>query len=191
MLRIIAGEMGGRRIQAPPGDNTRPTQDRIREALFSILQNKIGGCRFLDLFAGSGANGLEAISRGARYVLFVERGKEALRVIRENIQALGMAERCEVRAGDFRSALIGTRERFDIVFMDPPYREEYAAEAMALLRAHDLLAKGGCVVVEHERQMPEIAGFSLADRRKYGRTLLSFYQWEENTDENLCVSGKL
>ncbi|MGI6168615.1 MAG: 16S rRNA (guanine(966)-N(2))-methyltransferase RsmD [Christensenellales bacterium] len=191
MLRIIAGEMGGRKILAPSGHKTRPTQNKTREALFSILQHKIPGCRFLDLFAGSGANGLEAVSRGAASVVFVERDGDALRTLRGNIRALGAENRCELAAGDFKMVMGRLKGRFDVVFMDPPYNGELIPQTMERLCLGRLVDGESAVVLEHEGPLPDIQGFTLVDQRKYGRTLLSFFQWKESADEDLCVPGEL
>ena len=131
---MIAGRYGGRRLQAPPGDATRPTADRVREALFSILGERVAGARVLDLFAGSGALGLEALSRGAREVTFVERAPAALKALRANLAALG-ADADVVRADALRwlRAASGGARQYDLVLLDPPYRR--AAELGARSRS--------------------------------------------------------
>ena len=123
-MRIIAGEHRGRRIEAPPGDKTRPMLDRVREALFSTVQDWVEGARVLDLFAGSGSLGLEALSRGAEHVRFVERAHPAIAILRKNVEALGFEERCTIVRGDAlapASASPDDERAFDLVFFDPPY----------------------------------------------------------------------
>jgi 16S rRNA (guanine(966)-N(2))-methyltransferase RsmD len=121
-MRVIGGEFRSRTIKTPVGDNTRPTPDRLREALFNILLPRIADAVFLDAYAGSGSVGIEALSRGARRTIFIEKSRTALRALQENIAALGIRERCEVCA-DSASSVI-TRFEADIVFLDPPYPRE-------------------------------------------------------------------
>jgi len=126
-MRVIAGEFRSRRLQSIPGDATRPTPDRLREALFNILQNRIQGAIFLDAYAGTGAVGIEALSRGASHAIFLERHREALDAIRSNLKSLGLGGRATVVKGQVLTQL--PRHRADLVFLDPPYplAEEYPA----------------------------------------------------------------
>jgi 16S rRNA (guanine966-N2)-methyltransferase len=174
--RIIAGRYGGRRIGAPPGSGTRPTSDRVREALFSILGARVAGARVLDLFAGSGALGLEALSRGAGAVTFVEAAPPALRALRANVAALG-ADADVVRADALkwlRAASAGARQ-YDLVFLDPPYRqaETLGAALSELLPA--VLARGALVVSESDRRAPLELTIPTTDERRYGDTLIRFH----------------
>ena len=182
MARVIAGEAGGRRLAVPAGRDTRPTSDRAREGLFATIVSMVGpltGARVLDLYAGSGAVGLEALSRGAEHVLLVESGTRAGRVVRENIEAIGLAgaevvtdrvERVLARGPAPSAAGSG---RYDIVFADPPYALA-AQEVSAMLTAladHDWLAAGALVVVERAtRSGPPSwpAGFEPDRARRYG-----------------------
>jgi 16S rRNA (guanine966-N2)-methyltransferase len=175
-VRVIAGRYGGRRLQAPPGTATRPTSDRVREALFSILGVRVAGARVLDLFAGSGALGLEALSRGAAAVTFVESAPAALRVLRANVAALGAD--AEIARADavrwLRAASAGARQ-YDLVFLDPPYRQ---AEALGgplsdLLPA--VLGPGALVVAESDRRAPLELTIPTIDERRYGDTLIRFH----------------
>jgi len=176
MLRIIAGEFKGRRIKAPAGDRTRPTADRVREAWFSILQAEIPGARVLDLFAGSGALGLEALSRGAREATFVESGPAALAALRANLAALG-AEADVARADALRwlRAASGGARQYDLVFLDPPYRR--AAELGAPLSDSlpAVLAPGALVVAESDRRAPLELTITATDERRYGDTLIRIH----------------
>ncbi len=174
MTRIIAGAWRGRRLVVPSGRAVRPTSDRVREAVFSIL-GPIDGAAVLDLFAGSGAFGLEALSRGARRATLVERAPAALRAIAANVEALGAD--ADVRARDVRS-FVGDASRaagpYDLVFLDPPYRD--AAGLGPQLDLTPLLAVGARVVSESDRREPmTLAGLAVADERRYGDTLIRMY----------------
>lgn len=179
MTRIIAGAYGGRRLQAPAGDGTRPTTDRVREALFSSLQSEFGGLdglRFLDLFAGSGAIGLEAVSRGAVHVDMVENDRRAAQVISTNIATLN-AKGVQVKSTPVERFLQGTPPApYDVVFLDPPYAYEHAAleELLQVLSTPLWLAEGGIIVVERSRRdrftWPE--GLDGLRDKKYGETIL-------------------
>jgi 16S rRNA (guanine966-N2)-methyltransferase len=174
--RVIAGRYGGRRIAAPPGSATRPTSDRVREALFSILGARVEGARALDLFAGSGALGIEALSRGAEQVTFVERAPTALAALKDNLAVLG-ADAEVVRADALRwlrAASPGARQ-YDLVFLDPPYRRAAAlgAELSGLLPA--VLAPGALVVAESDRRAPIELTIHATDERRYGDTLIRFH----------------
>jgi 16S rRNA (guanine966-N2)-methyltransferase len=172
-VRIISGEWGGRRLAAPPGRDTRPTADRVREALFSIL-GPLDGERVLDLYAGSGALGLEALSRGAGSVTFVERAAPALRSLRANIEALGA--QATVIADDVAHFLRGAREQgaeYDLVFLDPPYRAASALGRELTLRP--VCAPGARVVAESDRRAPLELDLPLTDERRYGDTLIRIH----------------
>jgi 16S rRNA (guanine966-N2)-methyltransferase len=170
-VRIVAGEWGGRRLQAPPGRGTRPTTDRVREAWMSVVAPLLPGARVLDLFAGSGALGLEALSRGASHAVFVEQAPAALRVIQANVAALAAADRAEVVRGDaLRYAAALPPESFDLAFADPPYGTGAAEELVAAFAA---VPFAGWLALEHSRddRIPELPG---GHTRKYGDTLLTF-----------------
>jgi 16S rRNA (guanine966-N2)-methyltransferase len=178
-MRVVAGRFGGRRLAAPPGRDTRPTSDRVREALFSML-GPLDGARALDLFAGSGALGIEALSRGAASVLLVERDPRAVAVIRANLAALGLAEpQARVAAGTARAALRNASARgdtYDLIFLDPPYAS--AAElGRELSTALDpLLAVGARIVTESDRRAPlELPPVPLTHERRYGDTLIRIH----------------
>lgn len=181
MPRVIAGAAGGRRIRALPGRETRPTADRVKEALFNILGERVDGSRVLDLFAGTGNLGIEALSRGAVRAVFVDRDARSARLIRENLAGLGFAGRGEVLAHDAQSALArlsAAGEAFDLIFLDPPYGQGLLPPLLAALAATGVLAPGGVVVAEHSRRdtLPEAAGpLIMSDRRRYGDTMLSFF----------------
>ncbi len=180
-MRIISGSAKGSQIFAPKGKDTRPTQDRVRESLFNILQGDVDGAIVLDLFAGSGALALEAVSRGAERAVAVEHAQEAVVCIQRNIAKLGFGDRMEVLAGDWRQALPRLRGRgllFDLVFLDPPYAMNTQGVCGALEEA-GLLQEGALLVVEHRRgARPALAGaFSLRSTRGYGDTEISFFDY--------------
>ncbi|HEY7933733.1 MAG TPA: 16S rRNA (guanine(966)-N(2))-methyltransferase RsmD [Solirubrobacteraceae bacterium] len=177
-MRVIAGGLRGRRLKAPAGTVTRPTSDRVREALFSML-GPIAETRVLDLFAGTGALGIEALSRGAQRALLVERDAHAIAVIKANLSALGIAgEQAQVMHADVLEALGTARDRhetYDLVFIDPPYRQarEYAQTLPAALQP--LLAAPARVVVESDRRDPLELELPLQRERRYGDTLIRIH----------------
>jgi 16S rRNA (guanine(966)-N(2))-methyltransferase RsmD len=178
-VRIVAGSLGGREIQTPRGAATRPTADKVRQAIFNILaarwgEEAIGAV--LDLYAGSGAMGLEALSRGAASAVFVDQAAAAARCILANARALDLEDRVRVVRADVDATLGRLAERYDLVFVDPPYA---AGAESALAALPPLVEPSGLVVVEHDRRRPPAAGYGdLArfDRRRYGDTEVSFYR---------------
>lgn len=178
-MRVIAGRYGGRRLSAPRGSTTRPTSDRVREALFSMLGD-VGDAVVLDLFAGTGALGIEALSRGAERALFVERDPRALEALRANLSHLGVgAQQAEVRAGDALAALRTARARgetYDLVFVDPPYgrARELGETLTGVLPA--LLAPDARVVVEADRRTPAELGLPVVGERSYGDTTITIHR---------------
>jgi 16S rRNA (guanine966-N2)-methyltransferase len=181
-MRIIAGKFKGRRLKTLKGLRIRPTSDRVREALFSILGDMVRGSRVLDLFAGSGALGLEALSRGAEEVVFVEKDRDAREIIRENITALAMDASCKVIPGDYRNVLkrLGNKDgSFDLILADPPYQDtdDGAAEnVLSLLGEFDTLRKNGLVVIEHSHRVqiniPD-SSWEIIQFKRYGRSCLT------------------
>ena len=177
-MRVIAGSLGGRRLKAPPGRTTRPTSDRVKEALFAMLGD-VDGEHVIDLFAGSGALGIEALSRGAGRAVFVERSEAAGRVLRANLAALGLPpEQAQLRRRDAAAALRAAAEageKYDLVFIDPPYREaaRRAAELAPLLPA--VLSAGARVVAEGDRRAPPELGLPLLTERRYGDTSIRIH----------------
>lgn len=182
-MRIIAGLFKGRPIAAPPGRETRPTSDRAREAVFNVLTHApwspgLGGRRVLDLFAGSGALGLEAMSRGAAFALFVETDAAARGAIRDNIEALGLfgAARIHRRdATDLGARPAGLGEPFDLVFLDPPYGDALGEKALALLGPGGWIAPGALIVFEcGANERPATAAFETLEERIYGAAKVLF-----------------
>lgn len=174
-MRIIAGRLKGRRLIAPDGLDVRPTSDRLRETLFNVLGDTAADARVLDAFAGTGALGLEAWSRGARSIVFVEQQPQAIRTIEKNIEHCGVKDACAIIRGDFRTARLD-QASFDLVLLDPPYRMDDLDGVTA--RAAELVADGGRMVLEHGRRFmsPERAGRMMRYRVLVaGDSALSFY----------------
>ncbi len=182
-MRITGGSGRGRRLRVPAGDRVRPTSDKVKQALFNILGERVQGARFLDLFAGAGGIGLEALSRDAGKVVFVDSARESLSAIRQNIEALGCGDRALVIASKAESFLKKPSGSYDIIFLDPPYRMELEP-LLAQISAAGILAPGGLVVAEHFKKQlsPERSG-SLERYREavYGDTALAFYQVNAGT----------
>ena len=174
-MRIIAGEWRGRKLQAPAGDATRPTADRTRETLFSMLASRLGafeGLLVADLFACSGALGLEALSRGAGEAVFVEQDADALKALRANIAVLGAQSRCDVRAGSVM-ALGPARRPADLLLLDPPYETGAGAVALDRLQRLGWIAAGAWIAVETSRhEEVEVKGFELDAARDVGKARL-------------------
>ena len=178
-MRIIAGDKRGQIIKAPAGRGTRPTTDRVREAIFSTLAPFLEGAYVLDAFAGSGALGLEALSRGAKGVVFCEQARPAQPVIKENLARLGLAARAQLLCGAAEQQLIGANKAFDIVLLDPPYNQGLITKIEPLLLREGFLQSGALVMLETAAREPEL----LADtrwrqlkNRVYGDTAV--YYWE-------------
>ena len=181
-MRIIAGAHKGRRLVTPRGDVTRPTADQVRIALMDTLMPWLPAARLLDLFAGAGGVGLEALSRGAAHVTFVERDARAVAALRENIAALGVGGAARVVRDDVLRALAGLAragERFGLVFLDPPYETDLATRTLGALGDGALVVDGGLVIAQHltKRAPPGVAGALRAFRaRRFGETTLTFFR---------------
>lgn len=184
-MRVIAGSARGRTLSVPAGDRVRPTADRVKEALFSSLTSRFGiidGLAILDLFAGSGNLGIEALSRGAASVVFVDNSLESLQFIRKNLQLTGFSNRAEAMRADAVAAvkqLAAKAKHFDIIFADPPYAAiAVSDELTAAVATGNLLRQGGVMVIESARKA-ELAvpvGFVLSARKVYGDTALNFLE---------------
>lgn len=168
-MRVVAGELGGRRLRAPDGRDVRPTSDRVREAVFNALWSLdvLEGARVVDLFAGTGAMGIEALSRGAAHATFVEQARDALELVEANIDALGLRDRATVVRGDVAGFLATTTERFDLVLADPPYRYDGWDELIPLLPAP-------FAVLESDRELHLPEGWRVLRSRRYGSTFVTF-----------------
>ncbi len=182
MTRIIGGRGKGRRLKAPGGLATRPTGARVRQSLFDILAPRLHGCRFLDAFAGTGAVGLEALSRGAAVVVLVDHGAAPIAAVRENLRALGsVAGEARILRQDAlvaMAALARRGERFDVAYLDPPYDSDLYLRCLSLVSDSDLLAPGGVVIAEHfhKKALPETIGRLVRTRSvRIGDHVLSLY----------------
>lgn len=184
-MRLTGGQDRGRKVRAPRGLHTRPTASRVREALFNILGPPVDAV-VLDLFAGTGALGLEALSRGAASAVFVERDSRALGVLIRNLKDLGFQDRAQVKASNVHAALLRLGQesiRFSWVFVDPPYATAEARRVLETLAGCSFLDSGAVIVVEHDkRNVPpdDVGSVRLTDRRFYGDTGLSFYRRDPN-----------
>jgi 16S rRNA (guanine966-N2)-methyltransferase len=182
-MRVVGGQFRGRPLAAPRSDAIRPTSDRTREAVFNVLAHSRGGqlegARVLDLFAGTGALGIEALSRGAAFCVFIEEGAEGRGLIRDNVEAFGLQGRTKIfRRDATRMGAVGTMTPFSLVFADPPYGKNLAAPALASAREGGWLAPGALCVVEEAADAPfePPAGFVIADERLYGDTIVRFIE---------------
>jgi 16S rRNA (guanine(966)-N(2))-methyltransferase RsmD len=186
-MRVISGEAKARRLYAVPGDTTRPITDRVKTSLFNILTDRIEDARFLDLFAGTGGVGIEALSRGAREAVFVEREPRALATIRRNLEVTGLADYAQVLRKDVFKFIAGySGEPFDIVYVAPPQYKGLWAQTLHALDSAALLAPNGAAVAQihpKEYQPLTLTNFVLVDQRKYGSTLLCFYELGQATAE--------
>ena len=186
-MRIISGTARGRTIVAPAGDRTRPTQDKVRESLFNIIRWDVGDARVLDLFAGTGALSLESLSRGARSAVLVDTDRAACEAIRKNIAACRMEDRARLLVRDYRQAidqLAREGAKFELVFLDPPYRMENTGEMCAALYDRGLLAEEFLLVVEHRRGLAPLVDtrFEAFDQRDYGDTQITFIRGARRAD---------
>lgn len=181
-MRIIAGEKRGLKLMTQDGLETRPTLDRVKEALFGRIQFELREKCILDLFAGSGALGLEALSRGAREAVFVDHDEGAERAIKHNIAAAAMEERAVFIKNDYANAmkLFQNKRKFDIVFIDPPYASDFYGPAMRGLAEYGLLSDGAVIAAESGAPLTIAAwGYALEKQKRYGKTFLSFFRWKE------------
>ena len=179
-MRIIGGKYRSRVLSEFAGENVRPTSDRAREALFNILSLKIYGARVLDLFAGSGALGIESLSRGAKEVIFNDYSKDSIAIVKKNLTTLKITvggEEAKVLQGDYLACLEQARGQFDLIFIDPPYRMDYGEKALKKIAERGLLSENG--IAMYERDIPfegEIEGLEKYDERKYGKAYLTFFR---------------
>ena len=178
-MRVITGKARGVQLKTPEGLLTRPTTDRVKEALFSIIQFDIPGKRVLDLFGGTGQLGIEAISRGAKSAVFVDTADKACNLIRENLRKCKMDADGQVVRGDYLDFLSRCRQKFDIILLDPPYAEVFLENALKKITEIDILESGGIIVAERPvgKELPwDFSGFTRSKDYKYGKTLLTLYR---------------
>lgn len=178
-MRVITGKARGIQLKTPEGLQTRPTADRVKEALFSIIQFDIPGAKVLDLFGGTGQLGIEALSRGAVSAVFVDAGEKACALIRENLKRTKLEQQGRVVRSDYLDFLRRSRETYDIIFLDPPYAEEFLENALNLITEIDILQTNGIIIAERPvgKDLPwEYEGYQRSRDYKYGKTLLTVYR---------------
>jgi 16S rRNA (guanine(966)-N(2))-methyltransferase RsmD len=178
---VIAGEKRGVRLQSPPGEDVRPTYDRVREAVFGKLQFTIANKAVLDLFAGSGAMGIEALSRGAEFVCFVDKNEGAISTVRSNIAKTQYEKKCRIIKNDYISALklFKNGTKFDIVFIDPPYASGYYEKALGKMDAEGLLRPGALIVLESDHLLKaQLQHYAINQTKKYGKTIITYLEYK-------------
>ena len=178
-MRVITGKARGVQLKTPEGMLTRPTADRVKEALFSIINFDLPGAAVLDLFGGTGQLGIEALSRGANSAVFVDQREDACKIIRENLRRTKLETQGRVVRSDYLDYLRRSREKFDIILLDPPYAEVFLENALKCITEIDILKSDGIIVAERpvEKELPfEFEGFTRSKDYKYGKTLLTIYR---------------
>lgn len=178
-MRVITGKARGIQLKTPEGMQTRPTADRVKEALFSIIQFDIPGAKVLDLFGGTGQLGIEALSRGASSAVFVDAAESACKLIRENLKRTKLEGQGRVIRSDYLEFLKRNREQYDIIFLDPPYAEVFLENALKCITEIDILQSNGIIVTERplDKEMPwEYEGYQRSRDYKYGKILLTVYR---------------
>ena len=178
-MRVITGKARGVQLKTPEGLQTRPTTDRVKEAMFSIIHFEIPGARVLDLFGGTGQLGIEALSRGAKSAVFVDSGEDACRLIRENLKRAKLEQDARVVRSDYMDYLRRCRENYEIILLDPPYAEVFLENALKCITEIDILQSGGIIVTERPlgKELPwDFEGYTRSRDYKYGKILLTIYR---------------
>ena len=180
-MRVITGTARGTKLLTPEGLHTRPTTDRVKEGLFSAIQFEIEGARVLDLFSGTGQLGIEALSRGAAYAVFTDNDEKAVRLVKENLKRAKLLDRAAVIRTDYLSYLRTTKERFDLIFLDPPYKENFLEIAIRAISEIDILRNRGIIICEKtaDRALAnDFAGLTRIKEYRYGTTSVVLYRKE-------------
>ncbi len=189
IIRVIAGLAGGMKLKTPKGINTRPTVDRVKESLFNILHPYIHDSRVLDLFSGTGALAIEALSRGAASAVLVDSDRNCCEIIRDNLIHTGLISKATVycrKVGTVISDLARNGSQFDFIFMDPPYKKNFVQETLQLLVDNDIIGDGGMVITEHHRDEPvpdQLGGLMKIRTQTYGETCISFLEYTKQGPE--------
>jgi 16S rRNA (guanine(966)-N(2))-methyltransferase RsmD len=178
-MRVITGSARGRKLKELKGMDTRPTTDRVKEAIFSIIQFEVEGRRVLDLFGGTGQMGIEALSRGAAHCVFVDIRREAAQLIRENLKYTELEDRAEVVQGDYLAYLMRSKEKFDLIFLDPPYESEMIKKALQTITSIDKISQNGIIICENGSNpawpaVPE--PYELQKEYRYGKIKVALYR---------------
>ena len=182
-MRVITGTAKGIQLKTPEGMNTRPTADRVKEALFSIIQFEILGAKVRDLFGGTGQLGIEALSRGASSAVFVDHSEDACRIIRENLKRTGFSQRASVIRADYMDYLSHCTDQFGIILLDPPYAEVFLENALKRITEIDILQSSGIIIAERPfgKELPwNFEGYLRSRDYKYGKTLLTVFRKNES-----------
>ena len=178
-MRVITGKARGVLLKTPEGMLTRPTSDRVKEALFSIVNFDLPGANVLDLFAGTGQLGIEALSRGAKHAVFVDAREDACKIVRENLRRTKLEGEAKVVRSDYLDYLRRCKEKYDIILLDPPYAEVFLENALKCITEIDILQSGGIIVTERpvEKELSLVfEGYTRSKDYKYGNTLLTLYR---------------
>ena len=178
-MRVISGSARGRRLKELPGMDTRPTTDQVKESIFNIIQFDIEGRNVLDLFAGTGQMGIEALSRGAAHATFVDLAPAAAKIVRENVELTRFTDVSKVVQSDWRGFLSSCREKFDLIFLDPPYHTDMLESAMQTIAAIDILSEHGIMVCESplDKELPELAApYEKGKEYRYGKIKITLYR---------------
>ena len=178
-MRVVSGIAKGIVLKTPAGMKTRPTADRVKEAMFSIIQFDLPGAKILDLFGGTGQLGIEGLSRGAAYTVFADESSAACELIRENLRRTQFVSKAQVVRSDYAAYLRRCTEKFDIIILDPPYAEAFLENSLKIISEIDILQSGGIIVAEHPLEKPlsvEIEGYNRSKDYKYGKTLLTVFR---------------
>ena len=184
-MRVISGKARGTKLSSIDSLLTRPTLDRVKESLFNILQNKLEGKVVLDLFAGSGALGIEALSRGAKKAYFCDKNIDAIKKVKENLSKTKLENKAEIYYADYKKCLESLKEKIDIIFIDPPYKDDLSVDSVKSIIKQGILNKDGLMIIETDeicrdkRNLEKLDGIKIIDERKYGRANLLFIK-EEN-----------
>jgi len=177
-MRVITGSARGAKLKTLDGLSTRPTADRVKEAIFNIIQFDVEGRRVLDLFAGSGQLAIEALSRGASYAVLVDQNQEAVKVVKENLKKVKLDQRATVLQADYLRYLSTAHDRFDLIFLDPPYAEKMLENALQKISEIDILSEGGIIICERPREkaIPPVVGSLICSKDYcYGKTAVNLY----------------
>lgn len=186
-VRVISGSARGLKLNTPGDDRVRPTTDRVKESMFNIVQDWVYDSQVLDLFAGSGALGIEALSRGASQAVFCDNSLDSIKIIKSNIEKAKVVDRSQIVSGDFKRCLRdmeAKNQSFDMIFVDPPYYEGLFEEVLDTIRSCKILKKDGIVIVEHDAKRPigQVEGLEVYKEKKYGITMLTFYCLEDDDE---------
>lgn len=196
-MRVISGSARGRTLKAVPGMGTRPTTDKVKEAIFSMIGPYFEGGAVLDLFAGTGGLGIEALSRGMDRAVFIDLEYKSLEIVRANLKTTGFTEQAEVYKNDAERAikvLAKKKETFDLIFLDPPYRLKHGDKLMELMEQNDMVAESATVVLEYDSSYEypeEVGGFIQIRKSVYGETAVSIYRYQDEQEkENIAGANE-